>query len=951
MEYEEIKDAEMLAEHVRDSSLPQYAVAQELDPFAEAMLSRLRKRVFQVDCPVTKIGRFSVDKPLGQGGMGVVYSAIDEQLGRTIALKVVRGEDGHSSSLHQRRLLREAQAMARLSHPNVVQVYEAGTHDGRVYIAMELVRGETLASWLRSQAREWDAIIEVFCQAGRGLAAAHAFGIIHRDFKPENVLIGEDGRVRVTDFGIARVLSESDDCNATDPDETAAPQQPLTATGARPGTPFYMSPEQFNRGSVTAKSDQFSFCVALFDALFAVRPFAGETYTELAFAVSQGVLRDVRLGRVPRRVHRAIVRGLSVDPAHRFPAMEHLLSALLRRSRLRVIVPVVFAIAGTIALYPVFDRLVNPPCDAQVQLANVWGQPLQDELARVFTTEDPLDGETLWTSTRSQLSHYTQQWEHAYVESCRARRTGEISAQLHALRKRCLDRRLGVFAQLTSELREGEPSVLLKAPRAASKLDEVERCADHDTLLLGMDPPRAAVADTIDRLRDELSSARADELVGLLDRSGAKAQATLNRALAVGYRPTIAEAHLQLGRVATLARDYQAAREALISAGLLAVETGNDEVALESRMWLVVATAVAESAPEEAEIWLAEAEAWMTRYSGSPRQRAWLQTLRGLIYSMAGKFELAQREQRAAIKQYESFPRPIDFELLVVREQLANTLVRTREPQAMAEALALYRTVLQQRELHLGASHPDQITVRFNLGVTLGELGSEYFDEAEQLLVEARELAETRFGAEHLEVGNYHLGLAGLLFNRQKFERAAHHTKRAIKIYDEHLSPTHPDRAYALNYEGEILSKQGEHSEALARFREAHRIWSRELPGSELVGVAEAGIGQELVALQRYSEAHEVLTRAVNALEQTVGPTSPYLATPLAHLAEVALELGGPCEARAYLGRVEGLSGVIDPMTEHALSQIKTRIKNMDVVCMEKREDDALVAIEKEEVQ
>jgi len=940
-----MSDVEIPGEDAQSSLYPQPSEPAELDLFAKAMLSRMRRQVFQVDCPVTKIGRFSVGAPIGQGGMGVVYSAVDEQLGRKIALKVVLADDGEPLERHQHRLLREAQAMARLSHPNVVQVYEAGTHEGLVFIAMELIRGETLAAWLRRESREWRAIMRVFCQAGRGLAAAHALDIIHRDFKPENVLIGEDGRVRVTDFGIARVLSASDDCNATDPDnDGATSEQTLTATGARPGTPVYMSPEQFSRGSITSRSDQFSFCVALFAALFGVRPFSGETWNELASAVSSGMVRDVRRGSVPRRVYKAIVRGLSVDPEQRFPAMEALLAALEPRSYLRVIAPVVLAIVGTSVLFPAIDHVANPPCDAQAQLAGVWDDSIQEELAHVFTEGEPVDGDALWQSTRSQLSLYTEQWQGAYRESCRAHNDDQFSERLYSLRVRCLDRRLEVFNRLTAELRDGRSSVLLRAPLAASKLEEIQSCTDHDTLLLGMDPPPPSFVDTVDELRTEISSARADEIVGLLESSETKARATIERALVVGYKPTLAEAHLQLGRVATLARKYEVAREALGRAGLLAVETGHDEVALESRTWLVAATIISENAPPEAEILLAEAEAWMVRYSGSPRQRAWLQVQRGLVYAAVGKSGEAEHELRGAIKQYQASSRPADLDLLIAREQLANTLVRTREPGAMAEALTLYRSVLKQRELLLGRSHPDQITVRFNLGATLAELGPEYYDEAQDLLKNALQLAQTRYGAEHLELADHHLGLAGLLFNRSKLEAATRHSEQALEIYDKHLSSIHPDRAYALNLVGALLSRQGANSEALARYREAHKIWNDSLPETELVGIAEVGIGLELIALGENFKGRSTLTHALHSLERTVGPTSPILAAPLSGLADVALALEAPCEARAHLARIRELSGVIDPYTANKIARITADFNSTQVTCQAEPASDKEIA-------
>ncbi len=232
------------------------------------------------------VGRYRLLTAIGRGGFGVVFEAVDTELGRRIALKLLgsqrRGEAAEA------RLMREAQAMARLSHPNVITVYDVGSFDGGVFIAMELVDGGTLAGWL-AQPRPWRRVVELFLRAGRGLAAAHRAGLVHRDFKPENVLVGRDEQVRVTDFGVARMTDAAGDAGAaTGGDARVAPS--LTRSGALLGTPAYMAPEQMDGAGSDARADLFSFCVALWEALYGARPFRGATVEELRAAIAVGRL-------------------------------------------------------------------------------------------------------------------------------------------------------------------------------------------------------------------------------------------------------------------------------------------------------------------------------------------------------------------------------------------------------------------------------------------------------------------------------------------------------------------------------------------------------------------------------------------------------------------------------------------------------------------------------------
>ncbi len=282
--------------------------------------------LFRATGEAPTVGPYQVLKLLGEGGMGVVYAAYDDKLERKVALKLIRGAVMRRPE-GRARTLREARALARLSHPNVVHVYQVGEVDDEIYVAMEFLTGPTLRAWLAAQPRGWREVLAVFRQAGEGLAAAHRQGVIHRDFKPANVIVGDDGRVRVLDFGLAHFGEEG---------EARAPVKEgeltdvlLTQTGAVLGTPAYMAAEQFAGARGDAKTDQFSFCTALYEALYRQRPFAGDRLDALASAVRGGqVLPLTTRHDVPPWLHRVVVRGLLADPSLRWPSMDALLVAL-----------------------------------------------------------------------------------------------------------------------------------------------------------------------------------------------------------------------------------------------------------------------------------------------------------------------------------------------------------------------------------------------------------------------------------------------------------------------------------------------------------------------------------------------------------------------------------------------------------------------------------------------
>ena len=348
----------------------------------------------------TAVGRYTIIEMIGQGAMGSVYVAHDPQLDRKVALKVVRADRAERGEL-QTRMTREARAMAQVRHANVVTVYDSGELADGVFIAMELVEGETLAQWLAAKPRAWRDVLAMFAAAGRGLAAAHAAGIVHRDFKPDNVLVDAGGRVAVTDFGVASVGAEALAATVVDTGEVAA--LGMTRTGMLLGTPRFMSPEQLRGAKADARSDQFSFAVALYEAIYGAPPFAGRTVAELAQAVTGEVPAAPRASPVPASIHRALTRALAPDPGRRFPSIDALLGALgERRRRPWLLITSLVLVATVVAAFALWPRHAAPAPTTRrttvlvAPFTNTTGNPALDDTldattAAIATTSLRLD--------------------------------------------------------------------------------------------------------------------------------------------------------------------------------------------------------------------------------------------------------------------------------------------------------------------------------------------------------------------------------------------------------------------------------------------------------------------------------------------------------------------------------------------------------------------------------
>lgn len=422
--------------------------------------------------PGTRVGPFEIERPLDAGGMGLVYSATDARLDRRVALKCVREARGDSE-----QLMREARVMAQLAHPNVVPVYDVVEAFGQVFIAMELVVGRSLRQWLGEQPRGWASVVDAFLEAGAGLAAAHAAGIVHGDVKPANILVGDDGRIRVTDFGLA-----------TSAGEAASEQQGLR------GTPAYVAPEQRRGQPCDARSDEYSFCVSLHEALYGTLP---------GKQPSSGV-------RVPRGVQRVLARGLMEDPAARFGSMKRLLVALraARSSRRWFVAAVVLLAAAVVMAYDVGGRRAELDQCAAVanELSSVWNaQARQTVRASFERTRLSYAAQTL-AGVEANLDAWTTAFDALRRRACETdwlRR--ETPLERLGAQMRCLTQANREARALVTQLSDADETVVLHSVAASEQLPSLERCAQGPVVAV----VKGADEKASNELRDALAHASA----------------------------------------------------------------------------------------------------------------------------------------------------------------------------------------------------------------------------------------------------------------------------------------------------------------------------------------------------------------------------------------------------------------------------------------------------------
>jgi tetratricopeptide (TPR) repeat protein len=831
------------------------------------------------------LGRHIVLERLGAGGMGVVYAAYDPELDRKIAVKLIRGlgEDRAGAA----RLLREAKAMARLTHPNVITVHDVGVlPDGQVFVAMEFVDGLTLRAWQQRAPRTWQEILAVYSDAGRGLAAAHAVGLVHRDFKPDNVLVGHDGRVRVLDFGLARAedhasspadLARARDSNIVTALGPAEASEPLTQDGAVVGTPAYMAPEQRLAIAVDARGDQFSFCVSLWEALTDDPPFTGDTQFALLDAVHERrftpVPRDIK---VPRKLLRVLERGLAALPAGRWPDMDALLAALApRRSRARgVALTGAFAAAAAGLAYGL-SRGTDPSalCLGVATRADaVWDDEARAAVRVAFAATGRPYAEAAREAVEADLDRHLADWKTMAADNCAATQIrGEQSPALMDRRLACLNERLEETRALVQLFRDADGPVVERAVLAARALTPLSGCAD----VAALTAPETALPDdpearaTIVDRRLQLAELRALLHTGRYARGLELATPLAEDARGLGFRPLTAEADLLLGEF--LCRKGRASEGAasLTDAVWTATAVKHDAPLIEATLELVYCVGIRGGKLSEANLWARHAEAAIER-AGAEREanRLTLLGYRGLLAHDEGRFDVALELTQQAVVAAERLHGPDGLQVAGNLGYLGSIDEKLGH---YPEALQHHRRALEISERILGPDHPRVGIHCNNLATVHGHLGS--YDDALRYQNRDLEIALASLGPDHPDTGLSYTNRGTLHIESGRHAEGLLDLQRADAIYARSLAPDHPDRLALDNNIGTILVDLG-------RLDEAERHLQRSLVGSlatlgpdhPAVAYADEGLGRVATLRGDFAIARVHLERGLAIREATLGP-------------------------------------------------------------------------------
>lgn len=776
-----------------------------------------------------RFDRYRIEQRIGMGGGGVVYAAHDDLLDRAVALKLL-----WVGSHNPEALVREAQALAQLSHPNILPIYDVGTDRGRPFIVMELVDGGSMERWLHSAERSPAEIIAAIVQAARGLAQAHRQGIVHRDFKLDNVLVcqpsGGPPRVLITDFGLA---TRAD-----------------TLQTQRMGTPPYMAPEQHRCEPCDAATDQFAVCVALFRALYGKYPFEGDGHEQLLAAKQAGRVRSVPHGNVPRRVHRAIARGLSARPADRFASIDALIDALAVPRRLRWL-PVGLAVvalgsaAAVIAMPPPTTELCLEPA------ATLWSIEEATQLQLALDDNHTAFAHTTATQVDTMLARYADEWTHARTVVCDGLRDPRpIRRSAIATADECLHRARLRFRALSTVLAQREPSVAEHAVRAAETLPSPSACIRQPGPLVGDLGPMGALVEA------RLAKIEALRFAGQFESAIELSNRTSSAAKSLGSGRLVALSYLERGRSQIELARHDEGLASLKSAYYSAVEANDDNTAREAAVELLKVTARGQPDPQAALFWDRTAQSLLSRGTPTPEAIARLLSARAEHALTRNEIEQWLELHRQALAIHREIGRP-SLALAAALEGFGRAKLHTDERE---EALALFAEALKIRQARLGNKHPWLAVAHNNYGVALA-----VSDKQEEALVQLRAglaILQASLPSDHPRLARTRANLGRFLVHRGDSAAALEFLRPAVASLEKANGREHRETLAARSTLVGALGAQKQHAAALEHARRL--VTDARAAGQPPNALAKhhgslasalAALGDDQAALEAYRDA------------------------------------------------------------------------------------------------
>ncbi len=824
--------------------------------------------------PGETVGRYRLERELGRGGMGVVFAAHDPRLDRPVAIKVLRRTDREDT-----RLRREARVLARLDHPNIVAVYDVGRWGSQTFVTMALVEGRDLRTWLQTRQRQPSDVLAAFTQAGRALQAAHDAGVIHRDFKLSNAMMTDAGHVVVLDFGLAyewqtaALIRTPDELDSAEPDGFAS-LLTRTGTGWVLGTPAYMSPEQHQGSTVDAASDQYSYCVALHEALFGRRPFNGNKRELLAAKLegfgSDHVLPETR-PPLPREFERALLRGLNPTPGERWPSMANLLEALQPSRPRRALRWTLGGAAVATVAGLVVSSTPDPCASIPARVASRWGSPIRNEITDAFAGQ-PDRGALM--ANLDRLDDWHRIWGVVRADACRARQRAAPDDLVDADREiDCLERQWHDAAAVIEALRTGSRYALERATDHTWATPEDCRTSDDDAL--GPTPPPPSLRAAVAKIRGRLAEARAKHLSGLPG-SIREAASTTADAEVLGYMPLVADAHAlhastleRVGRVDEAEASWEAAY-------LVATECGHLERAARAAIRLVDITADIQQRPTDALEWAGHARSAVQRFGDPAHLQADLLAATAYARVADGDFQGAERDARASLALAPDTP--VGWRATAHAGQaLSIVLMRAGRP---SEARAVAEDAVAFVEEHFGVTDRSTMVALATLGSVWVELRE--WERALPPLLEADKLDRATAVANSESRATLQANLGLVYSGLGRVDEAEAALLQAIELRERAVGTNHVKLVPTLSNLGTLYQKQERLERAAAVYERATQIMESHPELSPLLLVI-VRINQSAVALDRgeNDNARRLATTARDVVAETMGQSHPYLGFPL----------------------------------------------------------------------
>jgi tetratricopeptide (TPR) repeat protein len=830
------------------------------------------------------LGRYEIVGELASGGMGTVFEAFDPRLERPVAIKVLK-LDPRIEPEAAARLRLEARAMAHLSHPNVLPVYDIGIEGETCFVTMELVEGTNLRIWQRDRPRSHGDTIAVYIEAARGLAAAHAAGFVHRDFKPSNVLIGHDERVRVMDFGLVRAVdSRSESANSAPQSAVSGDTGDLTAPGDVLGTPAYMAPEQYEGGAIDARTDQYSFCVALYEALYGAKPFGGRTFDEVRRAKLKGEVAGVpREVRRRRRLHAAIMRGLERNPEDRWPSMDALIGELATRRRIVGRSVALVAGLGGLALWSVVsgaeETRTCPP--APERLRGVWDDEQRVSIQAGVEASGQPAATRRFEGVASQLDAYAEEWSAAYDSACRSESNAESSSR--DLWLACLDDRLTTLGSVVDELEHADGDSLPHGFDAAWRLPSVDECRSRSAG--GPRAPDPSIAAAVRDIREQLAVAEGVDLAGDPGEALGLAKEAVAAARQVGYEPLLAAGLFRQGALEEDGGNYERARDLLEEAYFSAHRSGDLRLAANAATALVFVLGVKLGDGEAGRTWERHARSASELAGLGPGALARLDAMLAGILRHESRYAEAVEQYERAIATYEADE---ESERLVLAGMLGDLGLALRNAGRYADALAVHERDLAIREAELGTEHPSLAAPLNNRAIVLNDLGR--YDEAIESYEHAARLIEHNYGPQHPDLGATLTNLANVLERVGRADEALALHERSVKIFEHAFGNDSPRLIAPLNHLGSAFRDADRLDEAAQTYARALSIIERTYGENHFyAGVVLNNMGRLAESRGDLDDALALIERSRRIMETAVGSDDARIGVILLNVGRIRL--------------------------------------------------------------